>query len=125
MRDSVEAISREVKAASEACDIVLTAGGVGPTLDDVTMAAVADAFGVALGCHAELEHRIRAYFEGNVTQAHLKMAEAPTGAFAGVGGTVQGGVVGGGWAGGCERRGGGRVGWWGRGCKELAVLTAL
>lgn len=79
VRDSIESISREVKAASEACDIVLTAGGVGPTLDDVTMAAIADAFGVRLGRHAELEARIRDYFEGNVTQAHLKMAEAPTG----------------------------------------------
>eukprot|EP00887_Chlorella_sp_A99_P006739 scaffold3.g6739.t1 len=57
VRDSIESISREVKAASEACDIVLTAGGVGPTLDDVTMAAIADAFGVRLGRHAELEAR--------------------------------------------------------------------
>ena len=46
--DEVGAIATEVAAASAACEMVITSGGVGPTLDDVTMAAVARAFGYPL-----------------------------------------------------------------------------
>ena len=41
--DSVRDIAREAAALSEAADVVLTAGGVGPTPDDVTMQALAGA----------------------------------------------------------------------------------
>ncbi|PRW59554.1 FAD synthase [Chlorella sorokiniana] len=79
VRDDVEAICREVRALSAAHDIVITAGGLGPTLDDVTMQAMADALDQQLALHPQLESRIRAYFGANTTKAHLKMAEAPTG----------------------------------------------
>ena len=46
--DEVDAISAEVRAASDAFEIVVTAGGVGPTRDDVTMAGVAEALGKPL-----------------------------------------------------------------------------
>ena len=46
--DEVDAISVEVRAASDAFEIVVTAGGVGPTRDDVTMAGVAEALGKPL-----------------------------------------------------------------------------
>ena len=46
--DEVGAIAAEVAAASASCEMVITSGGVGPTLDDVTMAAVARAFGYPL-----------------------------------------------------------------------------
>ena len=46
--DEKAAIAAEVSAASAACELVITAGGVGPTLDDVTMAGVALAFGYPL-----------------------------------------------------------------------------
>ena len=50
--DEVAAIAAEVRAASHALDTVITTGGVGVTVDDVTMAAVADAFGYHLTrCH--------------------------------------------------------------------------
>lgn len=45
VRDEVSAVAAEVRAASDAHDIVITSGGVGPTVDDITMAGVADAFG--------------------------------------------------------------------------------
>lgn len=48
MPDDVAAIAAEVAAMSESLDVVITSGGVGPTLDDVTMEAVAAAFGTAL-----------------------------------------------------------------------------
>ena len=49
--DEVDAISAEVRAAAHAFEIVITAGGVGPTRDDVTMAGVAEALGKPLsGC---------------------------------------------------------------------------
>jgi molybdopterin-biosynthesis enzyme MoeA-like protein len=44
--DDVHLIAAEVSAASSAHDVVITCGGVGPTLDDVTMAGVARALGV-------------------------------------------------------------------------------
>ena len=46
--DEVDAISAEVRVASEAFEIVITAGGVGPTRDDLTMAGVAEALGKPL-----------------------------------------------------------------------------
>ena len=46
--DEVGAVAAEVQAASAACEMVITSGGVGPTLDDVTMAAVARAMGYPL-----------------------------------------------------------------------------
>ena len=48
MPDEVGAVAAEVQAASAACEMVITSGGVGPTLDDVTMAAVARAMGYPL-----------------------------------------------------------------------------
>lgn len=49
--DEIDAISAEVRAAANAFEIVITAGGVGPTRDDVTMAGVAEALGKPLsGC---------------------------------------------------------------------------
>ena len=55
------------------------------------MAALAEALGQQLALHPQLEARIRAYFGPNTTQAHLKMAETPTG------GWVAGVGCGGGW----------------------------
>lgn len=79
LRDDVEAIAAEVKALSESHNVVITSGGLGPTVDDVTMQAVADAFDSSLTRHPELEARLRRYFGEDVTESHLKMAEAPKG----------------------------------------------
>lgn len=48
MSDDVAAIAAEAHALSEAFELVITAGGVGPTPDDVTMAGIAAALGVPL-----------------------------------------------------------------------------
>jgi len=79
VRDDTEAISKEVRAASCEFDIVLTSGGIGPTVDDVTMGAVADALNAPLIRNPVLEVRIRNKFGLNTTEAHLKMADSPGG----------------------------------------------
>ena len=56
--------------------MVLTAGGTGPTLDDITVAAVAEALDVRLTRHPALEARLRAFYGDSLTDAHLQMAQA-------------------------------------------------
>ncbi|XP_032700941.1 FAD synthase isoform X1 [Lontra canadensis] len=58
--DEVAAIAAEVTSFSSRFTHVLTAGGIGPTHDDVTFEAVAQAFGDKLRPHPELEAAIRA-----------------------------------------------------------------
>ncbi len=79
VRDSVPAIAAEVRAASAAHDVVLTVGGLGPTPDDVTMRGVAEALGRAVARSPELAARIRGVFGADTGEAHLKLAEVPTG----------------------------------------------
>lgn len=79
VRDDVDAIAAAVRELSDAYNIVITAGGLGPTPDDVTMLGVAEAFGRKVGRHPVLESNIRAFFGADVTDAHLKMSEAPMG----------------------------------------------
>lgn len=52
--DDVDTISEEVKRFSPLFDFVLTAGGVGPTHDDMTVEAVGKAFGEEFALNAEL-----------------------------------------------------------------------
>lgn len=54
--DEVGVVAAEVQAASAACEMVITSGGVGPTLDDVTMAAVARAMEYPLARSVRLGH---------------------------------------------------------------------
>jgi molybdopterin-biosynthesis enzyme MoeA-like protein len=79
VRDDVAQICASLRELSASHDIVLSAGGLGPTLDDVTMAALAEALDQQLALHPQLELRIRKYFGPHTTRALLKMAEAPTG----------------------------------------------
>jgi len=79
IRDDVSAVSRAVRRMVAASDIVITAGGIGPTPDDVTMAGVAAALGRPLVRHEALEERIRGYFGDRLLEGHLKMAQMPEG----------------------------------------------
>ena len=60
---------------------VFTTGGIGPTHDDITAAAVAGAFRVELLRNQEAVNALNRYYEPNrLTEARLKMADVPAGA---------------------------------------------
>lgn len=46
--DNMERAAEAVRKAAERADIIITTGGLGPTCDDITKEAVAEAFGVGL-----------------------------------------------------------------------------
>jgi len=76
--DVVEEIAEEVQTFSARFDFVLTAGGVGPTHDDVTMEGVARAFGEKLVCHPEMEGLLRRAIKGaEPNQSQIKMCLLP------------------------------------------------
>ena len=79
--DVVEEIADEVRAFSRSFDYVITTGGVGPTHDDVTMEAVALAFGRRLECSPEMEAGLRRVLQGKEpNESQLKMCHVPGGA---------------------------------------------
>jgi len=77
--DDCEAIAAEVATCSQEYDVVITSGGVGPTHDDCTVRAVADAFGVEVVRHPDIEELIRAWWGERFTESALRMAEMPEG----------------------------------------------
>lgn len=78
--DDLADIAATVRDASGRFDHVFTSGGVGPTHDDVTMAAVADAFGTTVTRHPELEAKVRGYWQDRLADANLRLADVPAGA---------------------------------------------
>ncbi len=78
--DEIETIAREVSAYRREFDYVFTSGGVGVTHDDVTIAAVARAFGVPVVRDPELEALIRRHYGEKVHENHLALANVPQGA---------------------------------------------
>jgi molybdenum cofactor synthesis domain-containing protein len=68
------------RTASAEATWVFSTGGVGPTHDDITMEAVAEAFGQEVVEHPELAAGIRKFFGDRTTPAHLKMARLPANA---------------------------------------------
>ena len=78
--DRIEDISAAVTQWSHRVDWVFTTGGVGPTHDDLTMAAIAKAFGVPLHRHTDLKTILQEKFEGRLNEDVLRMAEVPKGA---------------------------------------------
>ena len=78
--DEIDEIAETVGGMSSRYDHVFTSGGVGPTHDDVTMAAVAKAFGLRPARNSELETKIRSAMGPNLHERDLRMADIPDGA---------------------------------------------
>ncbi|MCE1237975.1 MAG: competence/damage-inducible protein A [Hyphomicrobiales bacterium] len=80
--DEEDRIVEAVRALSARWDHVFTSGGIGPTHDDITADAVADAFGVGIDVDPRAEAILRARLAGRaeVNEARLRMARIPFGA---------------------------------------------
>ena len=78
--DTGAGIGAAVNHLRAAHDYVISTGGIGPTHDDVTSAAVAAAFGLPLALHPDArELLVRKYGEA-LNEARLRMARIPEGA---------------------------------------------
>lgn len=78
--DDVPTIVETLNTVRQKYTYVVTSGGIGPTHDDMTIEAVAQAFGVPLVRHTEIEAKFRAKYSDAMTPAVLKMADYPVGA---------------------------------------------
>ena len=80
--DETPAIVEAVNALRARNDYLFTTGGIGPTHDDITVDAIAEALGVAVVIHPDARAILDAYYEtrGGITEARLRMARVPEGA---------------------------------------------
>jgi molybdopterin-biosynthesis enzyme MoeA-like protein len=58
---------------------LFTTGGIGPTHDDITMAAIAKAFAVPLERNARVEAHLKQHYGNRATAATFRMADYPFG----------------------------------------------
>ena len=83
--DNADRITRAIQKALSRCDIVITSGGIGPTVDDKTREAVARATDRKLVLNAELLEQIKGFFarrglelgENNQKQAYIPERAIP------------------------------------------------
>ncbi|MEO8113300.1 MAG: competence/damage-inducible protein A [Phenylobacterium sp.] len=80
---TVPDVMAEIVAALNALrsryDYVITTGGIGPTHDDITADAVAEAFGVPLHEHPDIIAMMTARWAGELNAARRRMARVPEG----------------------------------------------
>lgn len=79
--DELDLIADEVARHASTHDVVFTSGGVGPTHDDLTLEAVARAFGVKVRLDEAMAEMLRNAYGDRCTEHHLRMALVPEGAF--------------------------------------------
>jgi molybdenum cofactor synthesis domain-containing protein len=81
--DDATRIAETVNALRATHDYLFTTGGIGPTHDDITVDAIALAFGVPVVIHPEARKILEDYYRerpGGVNEARLRMARVPDGA---------------------------------------------
>lgn len=79
--DDTAAIVEAVNALRARNDYLFTTGGIGPTHDDITVDAIAEALGVGVVVHPEARAILEGYYttRGGLTEARLRMARVPEG----------------------------------------------
>lgn len=78
--DDHAAIVAAVRALAAGFDHVFTSGGIGPTHDDITADAIADAFGAAIGVRDDARAILQAHYDRTglvLNDARLRMARIP------------------------------------------------
>ena len=78
--DNPERLKEVLDIARKRSDLIITTGGLGPTLDDLTRETIAEAFGKKLVLHKPTLRRITAFFEQigrEMTQNNVKQAMLP------------------------------------------------
>ncbi|WP_118858472.1 molybdopterin-binding protein [Sphingomonas mesophila] len=80
--DTEPAIVEAVNTLRQAYDYCFTTGGIGPTHDDITVDAIAAAFGVPVVIHSEARRLLEDYYatRGGLNEGRLAMARVPEGA---------------------------------------------
>ena len=81
--DNLERIGETINALRFQHDYLFTTGGIGPTHDDITVDAIAAAFGVPVIVHPDARRILEDYYRGRpggLTEARLRMARTPDGA---------------------------------------------
>lgn len=77
--DERPAIVEAVARLESRADVVLTTGGIGPTHDDVTLAAMADLRQVAIIEHPAIAERLAAHMSGPAAEGYRRLARVPVG----------------------------------------------
>ncbi len=80
--DVQDRIVEAVNALRASYDYLFTTGGIGPTHDDITVDAVAQALGVPVIIHPEARAILERYYadKGGINEGRLRMARVPEGA---------------------------------------------
>ncbi|HYF82959.1 MAG TPA: competence/damage-inducible protein A [Clostridia bacterium] len=81
--DNLQRLSDTIKSSLERADLVITSGGLGPTVDDLTKEGVADALGLKLLPDEASIKKIESMFkamERPMTENNLKQGNIPEGA---------------------------------------------
>src|SRR6476661_4901088 len=81
--DDRQRIVDTVNALRAGHDYLFTTGGIGPTHDDITVDAIAAAFGVPVIVHPEARAILEEWYRnrpGGLTEARMRMARVPQGA---------------------------------------------
>ena len=78
--DDTAAIVAAVNALRVAHDYLFTTGGIGPTHDDITVDAIAQALGVEVVLHPQAVAVLTDHYGDAINTARLRMARVPAGA---------------------------------------------
>lgn len=80
--DNPERLKSAIALARERSDIIITTGGLGPTVDDLTKQTIAECFGKKLEFHEDIAEKIESYFQKigrEMTKNNLQQAYLPEG----------------------------------------------